>query len=369
MVSPIHSNSPSHCHRNHFRFVSLSTLIPQAEFPYIFGVTAKQFKSEECQSNLEGVIVVQLDYDKVVVPKEVELLEFNRSFTKRLEKRMSRHFPPPASECLFPPSPSARVLYCDSPVVDQSQLVVFEIVFGPGKLGIRLKTKQAVLREGEPESECVYLTLIPDEEATSAGPGRRVKLLKREPCVLAVNGRSVLGCTSKEVKAMIEEAKRPLLLRCQIGVAPMCSIRSLPSTPSVQRRTLRLRESFDPSRSISVGQEPGSLEEMSPSSSLQSQQGGLTLSFSASNDAGLLSPFEEEQTHAHRYYHCVSPSVEKEEVKEVKEVKVKEEETNDDERRMKEMDFIESVRIAFMMELCSLIGHYRQHFRNRRSNA
>ena len=165
MVSPIHSNSPSHCHRNHFRFVSLSTLIPQAEFPYIFGVTAKQFKSEECQSNLEGVIVVQLDYDKVVVPKEVELLEFNRSFTKRLEKRMSRHFPPPASECLFPPSPSARVLYCDSPVVDQSQLVVFEIVFGPGKLGIRLKTKQAVLREGEPESECVYLTLIPDEEA------------------------------------------------------------------------------------------------------------------------------------------------------------------------------------------------------------
>ena len=106
------------------------------------------------------------------------------------------------------------------------------------------------------------------------------------------------------------------------------------------------------------------MEEMSPSSSLQSQQGGLTLSFSASNDAGLLSPFEEEQTHAHRYYHCVSPSVEKEEVKEEKE-----EETNDDERRMKEMDFIESVRIAFMMELCSLIGHYRQHFRNRRSNA
>ena len=65
----------------------------------------------------------------------------------------------------------------------------------------------------------------------------------------------------------------------------------------------------------------------------------------------------------------MSPSVEKEEVKEEKEVKVKEEETNDDERRMKEMDFIESVRIAFMMELCSLIGHYRQHFRNRRSNA
>lgn len=318
-------------------------------------MTAKQFKTEECQSNLEGVIIVQLDYDKVIVPKEVELLEFNRSFTKRLEKRMSRHFPPPASECLFRPSSSARVLYCDSPVVDQSQLVVFEIVFGPGKLGIRLKTKQAVLREGDPESECVYLTLIPDEEATSAGPGRRVKLLKREPCVLAVNGRSVLGHTSKEVKVMIEEATRPLLLRCQIGVAPMGSIRSLPSTPSVQRRTLRLRESVDPSRSVCVGQEPDASEGVSPSSSLQSQSGGLSLSFSASNDAGLLSPFEEEQTHAHRYYHCVSPSVE--------EVSEEKKETTDEERRMKEMDFIESVRIAFMMELCSLIGHYRQHFR------
>ena len=296
---------------------------------------------------MAGVIVVQLDYDKVVVPKDVELLEFSRSFVKHLENRMSRHFPPPASECRFPPSPSARVLYCDSPVVDQSQLIVFEVVFGPGKLGIRLKTKRAVLREGEPEMECVYLSRIPDEEMTATGPGRRVKLLKREPCVLAVNGRSVFGLTSKEVKAMIEEAKRPLLLRCQIGVAPQCSIHSLPSTPSAQRRTLRLRESLDESRSMSVGQESGSSEVLSPSHSLPSQD-GLSLSFGA-NDAGL-SPFEEEQNHAHRYYHCVSPNLEKG--------------VANDERTMKEIDFIESVRIIFMMELCRLIGHYRQHFRD-----
>ena len=73
----------------------------------MFGVTTRQFQSDECQANLEGVIVIHLDYDKVgegsesdvkiVIPKKSSFLEFDRSFVKRLEKKMERQLPPPAS--------------------------------------------------------------------------------------------------------------------------------------------------------------------------------------------------------------------------------------------------------------------------------
>ncbi|CBK25335.2 uncharacterized protein [Blastocystis hominis] len=59
-----------------------------ASFPYIFGVTTNQFETEDCQNNLDGVIVVYLDYDKVVVPKSCHLVEFRKSFVKKVVTQM-----------------------------------------------------------------------------------------------------------------------------------------------------------------------------------------------------------------------------------------------------------------------------------------
>ena len=69
----------------------------QASFPYIFGVTTRQYDSDDCQNNLEGVIVVFLDYDEVTVPKSCGLIELRKGFVKKVEKQMEKHLPPPSS--------------------------------------------------------------------------------------------------------------------------------------------------------------------------------------------------------------------------------------------------------------------------------
>lgn len=105
---------------------------------------------------------------------------------------------------------------------------MFEITFRPGKLGIRLRSKPTVLYEGQDAVECAYFDSIEEEDKTITGPGRQIALLQREPSILTVNGESVVGMEYQQVRKVIEEATRPLLLRCQIGVAPTV----LPSTHS-----------------------------------------------------------------------------------------------------------------------------------------
>ena len=54
-------------------------------------------------------------------------------------------------------------------------------------MGVRLKSKQAVLFEGKDPVDCVYI-LRDDDDITISGPGKRVKLLLRSPVILSVNG-------------------------------------------------------------------------------------------------------------------------------------------------------------------------------------
>lgn len=101
-----------------------------------------------------------------------------------------------------------------------SAYLVFEVMFGPGKLGIKMKTRSQCLTEGDKEIEVVYLENVPDDDVTIIGPGRRVPLLRKEPVILAVNGKSVIGKNHREVQKVLMEAPRPLTLRLQIGTAP-----------------------------------------------------------------------------------------------------------------------------------------------------
>lgn len=78
-------------------------------------------------------------------------------------------------------------MYCDDSNINESSYIVFEIVFGPGKMGIILKSKRRQLFEGEEPVDCVYIMNNDSDDMTISGPGKRVKLFQREPVILFVN--------------------------------------------------------------------------------------------------------------------------------------------------------------------------------------
>lgn len=63
----------------------------------MFGVTASQYRSKECQHNLEGVSVIYLDYDQVILPKKNHFIEMSNSIIKKFTHFVEKHIPPPAS--------------------------------------------------------------------------------------------------------------------------------------------------------------------------------------------------------------------------------------------------------------------------------
>ena len=154
----------------------------------MFGVTASQYRSTECQNNLEGVTVVYLDYDQVILPKKNHFIEMNNSIIKKFTRFVEKHIPPPASKINILSDKIARVLYCNNKNIEESTFLVFEIVFGPGRLGVRLKSKNLRIYEDDEEKECTYLARIEDD-MTITGPGKRVELLNREPGVISIKGR------------------------------------------------------------------------------------------------------------------------------------------------------------------------------------
>ena len=135
----------------------------------------------------------------------------------------------------------ARVLYCNNNNIAASSFIMFEVVFGPGKLGIRLRSRPTILCDGQQATECTYFDQVDDDDMTITGPGKRIALFQREPTLLAVNGTSVIGLEYHQVRKVLEEATRPLVIRCQIGVAP--SVMSGLLSPSRRsRETMNERE-------------------------------------------------------------------------------------------------------------------------------
>ena len=81
----------------------------------------------------------------------------------------------------------ARVLYCNDKNIHDASFIVFEVLFGPGKLGVRLRSKEMKIREDGEEEEVTYLARIEDDDMTITGPGKRVALLSRNPVVISIN--------------------------------------------------------------------------------------------------------------------------------------------------------------------------------------
>ena len=73
----------------------------EAPTPYLMGVQTRVYETDECQAAIEDVIVVQLDYDKVMIPKSVKTELFPKQFCKKMEKYFQSHIPPPASRFYF----------------------------------------------------------------------------------------------------------------------------------------------------------------------------------------------------------------------------------------------------------------------------
>lgn len=187
--------------------------------------------------------------------------------------------------------------------MSESSFVVFETLFGPGKLGVRLRSNKRVIRENEDKQEVTYLARLEDEEIS--GPGKRVELLSREPVVISINGmhdndclligKSVVGKSHSEVREIVEEAKRPLLMRCQIGVFP------------ADRSVLCLQSCFSESTQSELSPLPDvDLVKEAPNgeSDLQIRLSSHDSSMGSWSPV-LPTPSEEDCSKIHRYYHVV----------------------------------------------------------------
>lgn len=251
-----------------------------------------------------------------------------------------------------------------------SAYLVFEVMFGPGKLGIKMKTRSQCLTEGDEAIEVVYLENLPDDDVSIIGPGRHVPLLRKEPVILAVNGKNVIGKNHREVQKVLMEAPRPLTLRLQIGTAPQTlgdniyqSIRT-PTVLSPVSELPAVAEGLSSPESDEEDQEetPVSQEPMSPCElSLE----GATPVEVTRRVVSPLSPravaaVEEEDRVVRRYYRERSRRSLLNEDGEGKQQEDEEEEKElaDEERRS---IFVEQLRTYFLLELVKLLNGYEKY--------
>ena len=227
---------------------------------------------------------------------------------------------------------------------------MFEVVFGPGRMGIKMKSRKQCLAEGDEEIDVVYLEDVPDEDITIVGPAKKVPLLHKEPVILAVNGSSVTGKPLKHVVQVLSDAARPLTLRLQIGTMP------------AKTSELSLRSSLTP-----VSESPFTEEVSSPEVAIEnppinpSTPSELHLDLEcipSSPDKQALSPrfSNTEEGSVRRYYRDRSK---RNLLAEEQEEKQEEPEDEDVIRR----SFNESMRIHFLIEMCELLEGYSKFIR------
>ena len=259
----------------------------------------------------------------------------------------------------------------------KSDYLVFEVTFGPGKLGIKMKCRKQLLAEGESETEVVYLENVPDEDITIVGPGKRVPLLRKEPVILAVNGKSTTSMNLKQVVQILGDAARPLTLRLQIGVAPQkpranlyasLSVTSMPDLSQIPESPIADEQSSPEDSPLSKPMNdilPASPLELSLDDGILSPVVSLRRSLSPRS----FSPTNGmEGRKVRRYYQRnyrntpieseAQEEVEEEE-KEEKEDEKKEEKSPEAKQRL----FVEHMRIYFLLEMCDLLDGYDQFIR------
>lgn len=339
----------------------------EAPTPYLMGVQTRVYESDECQAAIEDVIVVQLDYDKVLVPKSVKTEFFPKPFIKKMEKYFQSHIPPPASRFFYVSSYLARILYCDEMNPLKANYLVFEVMFGPGKLGIKMKSRKQCLTENEEKMEVVFLENVPDEDITIVGPGKRVPLLRREPVILAVNGKSVTGMNLKQVVQILGDAVRPLTLRLQIGTAPVTPSMNLYSSIRMSSDLSPLAEipgsdsSSSPESPVVEKEEvpPASPLELTLDDSILSPVTSLRRSLSPRN----LSPQDSEGRVVRRYYRERSYRVTSTESEIQEEDSKDSKDSKEDDTEGKQAVFVEHMRVYFLLEMCELLDGYEDYIR------
>lgn len=239
-------------------------------------------------------------------------------------------------------------------------------MFGPGRMGIKMKGRKQCLAEGEEAVDVVYLENVPDEDITIVGPGKRVPLLRREPVILAINGSSVIGKSLKQVVQILSEAARPLTLRLQVGCTPAQSLEnSLRSSLTPVSESPYTEEVSSPEASpmapIPSTPTPSSLTSSAPGE--LSLDGLDSIPFSPMEKQALsprlLSPMEEDGT-VHRYYRGRSR---RSLLGEESEEKQEEEEPEEEDEETKQRTFYESLRIQFLLEMCELLEGYSKYIR------
>lgn len=343
----------------------------EAPTPYLMGVTSQVYDTDECMAATDGVVVVQLDYDKVMVPKGVKVESFPRSFVKKMEGFFASNIPPPSSASPGRDSRVARILYCDSVNPLHSAYLVFEVMFGPGTLGIKMKTRSQCLTEGDKPTEVVYLENVPDDDITIVGPGRRVPLLRKEPVILAVNGKSVIGKNHHEVQKVLKEEPRPLTLRLQIGTAPKTlgvNIYQSLRTPSVLSPVTEDASSPDTEEKDRHDETPAAPQEpMSPCE--LSLEGATPVEvqrrpFSPLSPRSAAAAAEDADRVVRRYYRERSRRSllnEDGESKQAEEEEAGETELDSNEERRS--IFVEQLRTYFLLELVELLNGYEKYVR------
>ena len=240
-----------------------------------------------------------------------------------------------------------------------SAYVVFEVMFGPGKLGIKMKTRTQCLTEGDEEMEVVYLENIPDDDVTIVGPGKRVPLLRKEPVILAVNGKSVIGKNHREVQKVLMDAPRPLTLRLQIGTAPRTpgvNIYQSLRTPSVLSPVTELPVAEDASSPESEAKtEEIPQETMSPCELSLEGASPVAVSRRAASPLSPRAAPEEEDRVVRRYYRERSKRTL---LGEDSEAKQDEEELDSETDRSV---FVEQLRTYFLLEMVRLFDGYEEY--------
>ena len=174
------------------------------------------------------------------------------------------------------------------------------------------------------------------------------------------------------MKQIIEEASRPLLLRCQIGVAPqmmneVCSPYVRSSSSSLHEGLMSpggeesLKEPMTPLYRNSVDiihRQSQSCEELSISFS----EGDVNSTPMYQYSPFLPTPVDDEQKRVRRFYRFVTPS----QADSGAEGLSADTEVSDViitlSCKIQRDVFVESLRVTFMLELCRLIGHYRSCF-------
>lgn len=253
-------------------------------------------------------------------------------------------------------SHAARILYCNDFSPLKADYLVFEVLFGPGTLGIKMKSRKQSLAEGQEPIDIVYLENVPDEDITIVGPGKRVPLLRREPVILAVNGRDVTGHSLKQVTQVLSEAARPLTLRMQIGVTPRAPAHNFFASlqPSELSPVLELpgrEDSQSPAeRKSETPLSPAQQTEtpLSPAQQTETPVVVMRRTLSARAVAG-------EGLAVHRYYreHSYRRS-------EVEEKQEDGEERAEEDVEEQKRTFVERIRTYFLLEMCELLEGFEE---------